>query len=260
MLTLLAILLGLALGSFATVAIHRLPLNQSLLVPRSHCPHCRTPLKWYDNLPLLSFLVLCGRCRVCHHRISWQYPVVETLSALLAVGAARGYPSQPWLLLGGIFVVTNLLVASFIDLRVRLIPDAISFTLIGFGVASAGVNPLLGQTWTERLGASLLGMAAGGGGLYAVAMLGGIVFRTDALGGGDIKLLAGLGSLLGWSGVVGTVLIASSLGAAIGLMLLMLGKIHRKTAIPFGPFLSLGAYLSWLFPDWWRLWAATIGL
>lgn len=255
----LTIPLGLVLGSFTNVCIYRIPRQRSLVTPRSFCPYCQRPIRWFDNIPLISFVLLRGRCRSCRHPIGWRYPIIEALCALCVLGMSLRYPSHLFLWGVGCFLIVTLLALSVIDLQYRIIPDSISYTLLIAGLASALANPLLGQGWGERVAMSLSGGLLGWGGLFMIAVAGTKIFRTEALGGGDIKLLAGLGTLLGWSGVIGTLLLASLSGALTGLLLLGLGKIQRKASIPFGPFLSAGAYLSWMFPDWWRVWVGTMG-
>lgn len=237
-------LLGLIVGSFCNVCIHRIPLGENIVVPRSRCPNCRDLIRAYDNIPLFSFLFLKGQCRSCGHRISWQYPVVELLTGLLfALTVLRfGVTWHTVLLLA---FVTALVIVTFIDLEHQILPDVI--TLPGIAIALAwsvltfflsGPRSPLGFSPPAPLDA-LLGIVVGGGILYLVA-----VVSRGGMGGGDIKLTAMIGALLGWREVLLTIFLGTLSGSVIALLLLASGKKGRKDPIPFGPFLALGGVLA----------------
>jgi leader peptidase (prepilin peptidase) / N-methyltransferase len=235
-LLLVAGLFGAIVGSFLNVVILRLPEKQSLLFPASHCPHCASPLRWYENIPLLSFLCLRGRCGHCRAVISWQYPLVELLTALLA--AAVLYRFQLTFTAVGYFLfAAALLVVVFIDIRHQIIPDLISMPGIVLGLLFAVTSDAL--SWQS----SLIGVLAGGGVLYAVALAYLLWRRIDGMGGGDIKLLAMIGAWLGWQSLPFVILVSSASGAAVGLIAMLWQKKGGRTRIPFGPFLSLAALL-----------------
>jgi leader peptidase (prepilin peptidase)/N-methyltransferase len=230
------IVLGLVLGSFFNVCIHRLPRNESLLWPGSHCPHCRHPLGPRDNIPLVSFLLLKGACRYCHAPIAYRYPLVEMLTALLLVLLGLRF-GLSWALLQSATLSCALLVVSFIDLDQRIIPDEISYPGMAVGFAfSLGLGV---PGWQS----SLTGLLLGGGVLYLLAWGYERATRKEGLGGGDIKLLAMIGAFLGWKGVLVTIFMGSLLGTLAGLLLMLVWKKGRTYAIPFGPFLSLGALI-----------------
>jgi leader peptidase (prepilin peptidase)/N-methyltransferase len=240
--------LGCCLGSFFNVVIYRVPHGKSIVSPGSHCPQCQNPIPAYDNIPLLSFLLLRGRCRFCGARISWRYPMVELLAGVMVLLLFRRYGWQSQFFVELIFS-SALLVIFFIDLDTMLIPDVISLPGIAIGFAASFLTPRL--SWLD----SLTGILLGGGLFYAIA-IGYQWFRgQEGLGGGDIKLLAMIGAFLGWSGVVFTILVSSMTGAVVGLIAMRRSKEGFSTMLPFGPFLALGAicYLFWgeAFLNWY---------
>jgi leader peptidase (prepilin peptidase) / N-methyltransferase len=236
MATAVVFLFGLAIGSFLNVCIHRLPLDMSLVRPRSRCPACKTAIAFYDNIPVISYLILRGRCRHCGARISFRYPLVELTAGLFAVALFLRY-GVAWETVFLYAFVASLLVVTFIDLDHRIIPNVITYpgVVIGF-LGALFLNHLTYQD-------SLLGIFAGAGILVLVA--GGYYLLTKriGMGGGDVKLLAMVGAFLGWPAVFFTVLVGSATGAFAGIAMALLTGKGRRTAIPFGPFLSLGALL-----------------
>jgi len=233
---------GAMIGSFLNVCIVRLPEERSIVRPRSHCPSCGHQIAWYDNLPVVSFVLLRGRCRVCGVRISPLYPTVELLTGALAVAL--------WMRLGttlafaGYFLFAAALVTiTFIDLDHRIIPDVISLPGIVVGLAVSFVSPLV-----TPLGA-LLGVLAGGGVLLGIATGYEMLRGREGMGGGDVKLLAMIGAFLGWQSVFVTLMVASLIGSIIGVGLMIYQRADTKLAIPFGPFLAGGALVSLFFGD-----------
>jgi leader peptidase (prepilin peptidase)/N-methyltransferase len=235
---LVAFFLGASVGSFLNVVIYRLPAGESVVHPRSRCGRCGETIAWYDNLPVLSYLLLRGRCRSCGAAFSVRYPIVELLTAMVAVAL--------YLRLGltlAFFVqfafACALLAITYIDLDHQIIPDRI--TLPGILVGVAGSTVLAGGSPLRALGESLLGMLLGGGLLLGVAWAYERFAGREGMGGGDVKLLAMIGAFLGWQGVLLTLLLASCLGSAVGLVMMIAHRADSKLAIPFGPFLSAGA-------------------
>lgn len=229
-----AFLFGAVLGSFLNVCIHRLPKEESIITPRSRCPACQGPIRPWDNIPLLSFALLQGRCRVCAHPISWRYPLVEALTALLVVltVARFGVTLKSAFLLA---FLCGLVVVSFIDLDHQIIPNVVTLPGIPLGLIGGLLvrePPLLDR---------LIGTLAGAGFLYLVLFYGGVLFGQEAMGEGDLNLIALVGAFLGWKAVVVTILIACLVGSAVGLGLMALKRLGRRQHIPFGPFLALGA-------------------
>jgi leader peptidase (prepilin peptidase)/N-methyltransferase len=230
---------GAMVGSFLNVCIYRLPQGLSIAAPRSFCPGCQTPIRAYDNIPIISFLILGGKCRKCRKSISVRYPLVEALTGGLALGF--------FLKMGLTFsffaytcFAAALVVITFIDLDHRIIPDVISLPgiVIGFLLALPGV--------TIGFWDSLIGIAIGGGSLYLVAVVYELITKREGMGGGDVKLLAMIGAWLGWKAVLFTIFFASLTGSVIGGALMMARKKDGKLAIPFGPFLVFGA-LAYVF-------------
>lgn len=231
-------LLGLCLGSFLNVCILRLPNEQSLIRPPSSCPKCKQPIAWRDNVPVLSWLLLKGRCRGCGTPISIQYPIIEAAVGLLWIGAVLLYGASMQTLEAGV-LGTILVGIAVTDARHFLIPD--EYTLGGL---------VLGLALSLSGGASgfvraVVGAAVGFGLLYAVAKAGHWVFKEEAMGGGDIKMMAMVGSFVGWKGVLLTLLLGALLGSLVFLPL----SFKRKRLVPFGVFLAIGAAVTFVFGD-----------
>ena len=237
---LVAGLFGLVIGSFLNVVIYRLPRHIPLSRGRSGCPHCGALITWWQNIPVLSYLILLGRCRTCRGSISIRYPLVETLTAVIFAAwvAALGVSVQS---AGMVYLCSILLCVIFIDLEFQIIPDWLSLPTIVVGWVWANFTPL-------GLTQSLLGTLVGGGGLYLVALLGDWIFRKESMGGGDIKLAAALGAFLGWHLVVLVFFLSALVGSAVsGLWLLWSSDLRKKRMIPFGPFLAVAAVLAILW-------------
>ncbi len=239
---LFAFLFGAMVGSFLNVCIHRLPKEESIVAPRSRCPACQSPIRPWDNIPLLSFVLLRGRCRACGHAISWRYPLVEALTALLFVLTVARFGVT----LKSTFLLTflcGLVVVSFIDLDHQIIPNAITLPGIPLGLIGGLLvrePPLLDR---------LIGTLAGAGFLYLMLFYGGVLYGQEAMGEGDLNLIALVGAFLGWKAVVVTILVACLVGSVLGLGLMALKRLGRRQHIPFGPFLSLGAVVGLLWGD-----------
>ena len=232
-----AVLLGLAIGSFLNVVIARLPAHRSLWGPRSACPGCGAALAWHDNLPVLSFVALRGRCRACGMRISWQYPLVEVVTALAFAMAWNAFGPGIDALTAAVFS-SALIAITAIDLRHQIIPDVITLP----GVVAGLVANLASQrvSWLE----SLAGIAVGGGLFFVIILASG-----GGMGGGDMKLGAMLGAFLGWKVVLFSLFVAVVLGGALALALLASGKRGRKDPIPFGPFLAAGGAVGFFWGE-----------
>jgi leader peptidase (prepilin peptidase)/N-methyltransferase len=239
--------LGSCLGSFLNVCIYRLPREQSIIRPRSRCPGCARPIAWYDNIPLASFVALRGACRHCRAPIRWRYPIVETLTGVATLALFQRFGMG---LVGLVYLafVAALIAASAIDLEFQIIPDEISLGGLAVGVAVSCLVPALHATDSRlvALGRSALGLLVGGGTLYATGLLGDFLFKKESMGGGDIKLLAMAGSILGWKLVALTFFISPILALIPGLFVLLFKRSH---VIPYGPFLSLGLVIALFFDE-----------
>jgi leader peptidase (prepilin peptidase)/N-methyltransferase len=241
---LLAFLVGLALGSFLNVVITRLPREEPVWTGRSCCPHCRAPIPWQDNLPLLSFFLLGRRCRFCRRPISWRYPGVELAGGLLALALWASFPGSYLLLVYGPFCAM-LLALTGLDLEHRWLPDVITLPGIGLGLAFSLIFPHL--SFGEALAGALLGGALFYGLMWTYEKLTGKM----GMGGGDVKLLALIGAFLGIKSLPFVILVSAVLGSLVGLAAVLIAGNWRQggwrvTAIPYGPFLA-GAALLYLF-------------
>jgi leader peptidase (prepilin peptidase) / N-methyltransferase len=230
----LAFIFGACIGSFLNVCIYRIPAGLSIVHPASRCPQCKSPLPFYDNIPILSYLLLMGKCRKCKASIAIRYPFVEFLGGLFALACVLSFGPTLQGLVVFVFIAT-LMVITFIDLDHRIIPDTISLPGIPFFFLAAFAIPTV--TWR----ASALGIAAGGGSLFAVAWVYQLVTGRQGMGGGDIKLLAMIGAMVGWQGILFTLFAASAIGTVVGILVMILSGKNMKLAIPFGPFLAMGA-------------------
>jgi len=233
----LIFIFGLCIGSFMNVCIYRIPLSKSIVTPRSMCPGCNSLISAYDNLPVISYILLKGKCRNCGIPISFRYPLVETISGLTALSVFMKFGLSAEGLIYFVFI-SALLVMTFIDIDHRIIPDTISLPgiPIGFLLASLVLPSMNYKT-------SLAGILTGGGSLLAVAWIYNLITKKEGMGGGDIKLLAMIGAFTGWKGVLFTIFVASATGTLAGIAVMLKTKKDMKLAVPFGPFLSIGAIL-----------------
>lgn len=236
---------GLIFGSFVNVLVARLPKNQSIVFPGSRCPSCKKTIRWWDNIPLLSYLFLGGKCRHCRKKISIRYPVIEFLTATLFLAARARWGWGPCLWFRDWPFLVLLMTITFIDLEHRIIPDPLSLGGLVLGLATCWLNPELGFV------KSMVGAASGFGIFYTVAWIYWKITGRAGLGGGDIKLLAMIGAFLGFSGVFATIFISSIFGSLIGILwaLATRKKSVMKFSIPFGPFLVVGALYFYLLGD-----------
>ncbi len=235
-------ILGLLIGSFINVCIYRLPKKESIVAPRSYCPSCQHPVRSYDNIPVLSFLLLRGRCRDCHAVISWQYPAVELVHAVGYLLIFNQFGLSIETLVYAIFF-SALLTITVIDLYHQIIPDSISLPGIVIGLLAASTVLSTGPK------DAVIGLLLGGGLFYAIAILSVVLLKKEGMGGGDIKLVAMIGALLGWQKVILVVFLASVIGSIIGIVLIATRLRGRQDPIPFGPFLAMGAIIAVFFGD-----------
>jgi len=234
--------LGAALGSFLNVLIYRLPEEKSIIFPASNCPHCGKPIRFYDNIPVISFILLKGRCRACRGKISFRYPLVELITAVLSLLLFWKFGLTFKYLFSFIFICA-LIVITFIDLDYQIIPDVI--TLPGIPIFFLAALIVMGLRFQD----AFLGFLLGGGCLYVIAFVYELVTKREGMGGGDIKLLAMMGAFLGWQSLLFILLVSSLLGAVVGIAVMMIKGQDMKYAVPFGPFLSLAAVAYIFFGD-----------
>ena len=235
-----AFIFGAVVGSFLNVCIFRLPAHVSIVQPLSQCPHCHHAIRFYDNIPLISFIVLLGKCRDCGGKISWRYPLVELLTALLSLFLFLKFSLTLIFLIFFIFTAV-LIVIAFIDLDHQIIPDVL--TLPGIPVFFLLAIFVVKIPWLE----AFIGLLIGGGVLFAIAFVYELITKREGMGGGDIKLLAMIGGFLGWKSLIFVLLVSSFTGAIVGITAMIIKKQDMKYAVPFGPFLSLAAiaYIFW---------------
>jgi leader peptidase (prepilin peptidase)/N-methyltransferase len=235
-------LFGLCVGSFLNVVIGRLPAGRSIAHPGSSCPRCGNPIAWYDNLPVLSYLLLRARCRACRDPISWRYPVVEILCAVLFAMAYIRFGLT--LQLASALVLVSMLVAiSGIDLDHQIIPDLLSLPGVALGLLLSLAPGAIG--WR----ASTLGVLVGAGVFLVIIAASSLALGQAGMGGGDVKLGAMLGAFLGWKLALLSILISVLVGGPLAGALLATGRKGRRDPIPFGPFLALGGAISLFWGD-----------
>jgi leader peptidase (prepilin peptidase) / N-methyltransferase len=236
----IAFILGSLIGSFLNVCIYRIPRNLSIITPSSRCPGCNIPIRPYDNIPIISYIFLGGKCRECRANISFRYPLVELLNAALYALVLWKF-GLGWHIPVYFIFCSALVVIIFIDLDFQIIPDRITLPGIVIGLIAGSFllpDPFMRY---DLLGfqSSIAGFLIGGGLFYAVAVL-----SRGGMGGGDIKMMAMVGSLMGWKSVLMTTFFGSLTGALVGILLMIFKGKGRKTKIPFGPFLALGALIA----------------
>jgi leader peptidase (prepilin peptidase)/N-methyltransferase len=257
-LLIVAAVFGAVVGSFLNVVILRLPKDEeSISFPGSHCPKCKQPLHWYENIPIISYVALRGKCRSCKVAISWQYPLVELSMAVLSAVLYQRFAFCFEFVFYFVFFAA-LLVIIFIDIHHQIIPDRISLPGILIGFAGSFCNELV--TWQQ----SALGILLGGGVLYAVAYGYHAITHREGLGGGDIKLLAMIGAFLGWQSLLYVVFSSSLVGSVVGIAAMVKQRKGGQTRIPYGPFLALGAIsyllLSRQIIQMWHLYLQASGI
>jgi leader peptidase (prepilin peptidase)/N-methyltransferase len=234
----IVLILGLIIGSFLNVCIYRLPRNLSIVKPASSCPNCGAKIKPWDNIPVLSYILLKGKCRGCGEKISIRYPLVEFLNGIFYLAAYVRFDFG-WHLLFIFIFLSTLIVITFIDIDYQIIPDLITIPGIGIGLLAGTFfipDPFSIDIASIGFKNSILGFLVGGGIFYLIA-----VVSRGGMGGGDIKMMAMIGAFLGWKSVLLTTFIGSLVGSFFGILLMIFKGIGRKTKIAFGPFLAIGA-------------------
>lgn len=226
--------LGAVLGSFANVVILRLPREESLVKPRSHCVACGKTIAWYDLVPIVSWFMRRGRCRWCGAKFSFRYPLVELLTAI-AFAVTFAMDGWSWSLLEHLLFVWPLIVCVFIDIDHMILPDEFTLSGVVIGLAGAALNP--DRAFTD----ALLGVLAGGGFLWFMAWVYFALTGKEGMGGGDIKLLGWIGAVLGIEAVPFTIVVSAVVGSVVGLILTRKDERGLQAAIPYGPYLVLGA-------------------
>jgi leader peptidase (prepilin peptidase) / N-methyltransferase len=253
-----ALLFGLVIGSFLNVCIVRLPSGRSVSKPASHCPRCKEPIRFYDNIPLISFILLRAKCRKCGEPISWRYPFVELINGLFYVWVVLefGFGGEAVLIM---ILCSSLIAITFIDFDHQIIPDIITLPgmLLGLSFAPFYLYPLtdalpfhLGNLlphvslYLTAFLNSLIGLLAGAVPLFAIGWIWEKLRHVEAMGGGDVKLMGMIGSFLGWKGALLTIMLGALTGSVAGILLILLKRHKMEKVIPFGPFLAVGAVMT----------------
>ena len=229
-------LIGAALGSFANVVIYRLPEGLSVVTPRSRCPKCLKNIQWYYNIPIFGWFVLKGKCHFCKAPISWRYPLVELVMAILFV-ITFYFHGFSWLTLEYLIFIFGLVTVTFIDFDHMILPDVFTLSGIVIGLAGALINP------ERQFLDSFLGFFFGGGILWSLAYFYTLIRKEEGMGGGDIKLLGWIGAILGWKAIPFVIISSSLIGSIVGIVVMIKQRQGLKTVIPFGPYLALGSLL-----------------
>lgn len=260
-LTVLAISWGACIGSFLNVCVHRMPRDLSIVKPRSFCPKCGRMIPGYLNIPIISYIMLGAKCAYCKTSIRPRYVLIEAFTSLLFLLIWLKTPLLDWghglhlvkltntLEVPVLWVfVSGLIVGTFIDLEYMIIPDVITFGGMATGLLASFLLPSL-QNETGHVSGlltSLFGLVVGGGSLWLVSKLGSWIFKKDAMGLGDVKLLAAIGAFLGWQAVLFTIMVSSLAGSIVGVILILCKGRHMSSRIPFGPYLAFAATI-WVF-------------
>lgn len=244
MIYLFLFIIGLAIGSFLNVVIYRSINDISVITPSSFCPKCKHPINWYDNIPVISYIILKGRCRHCGNKIDIQYPVVELLSGIITVlfyykwGEINFY----WFLIS-VLISYILIAVSVIDFKIMMLSDLFSYLIALLGIIGAYFNPMFDGDLYRKIASSISGIIAGAGIIYILIVVGKYIYKKDAVGDGDMFLMGALGAVVGVKGVFDIIVMASFFGAIYGVSLIMLKRIDRLSYIAFGPFLALACII-----------------
>jgi len=234
-------LTGLIFGSFFNVCIYRIPSKRSLMFPNSFCPQCKKPIQWYDNIPLLGYALLAGKCRSCGKPIPVRYPLVEALTGILFLLLFLKF-GVSYMFLRGVVLTGFLIVIGFIDFDTQYIYEVTTIPLVLVGLFLSllpGGNP-----WN-----SLLGTVTGAGILYVIGMISIVLFKKEGMGGGDVYLAGAIGAFLGWKGAIAMLFLSFIVGAVVSVVLIGLKILNRKSMIPFGPYIAASALAVFFFGD-----------
>ncbi len=245
----MAVIFGASIGSFLNVVIYRIPTGLSILHPPSRCPNCLKRLKPFDNIPIIGWFLIKGKCRYCHNKVSWRYPLIESLTAFAFWFAASSFISQPLILIIGSCIFLSYLIAlSAIDIDTMTLPNPLTQSGlvlgIAFSMAASDQTNLLNQLIT-----SILGAVSGIWLVDLVRMVGSWLLQKEAMGAGDAKLAAMIGAWLGWQELLLTILVASILGSLVGEFIIKLKNSGKSQPLPFGPFLAIAATFSLFYGD-----------
>lgn len=241
--------IGACIGSFLNVVIYRNIKEISIIYPPSFCPVCKTSIKWYDNIPILSYIILGGRCRQCRSEISISYPIIEVLTGFITlVFYLKWWYIKPLWFVSSCLVSYILIIVSVIDIKTMMLSDIFSYLLSFIGITSSFFNPMFNGSISERFLSSIYGIIIGASFMYILLTIGKIIYKKDAVGEGDVFLIGGIGSLVGGYGIFDIVLLSSFIGSMFSFFMIIQKKVSRHSAIPFGPFLAIGCVIKIFHP------------
>lgn len=240
---------GLSIGSFLNVVIYRTIKEISIISPPSFCPVCKNPIKWYDNIPVISYILLKGKCRRCSSEIPITYPLIELLTGLITVLLyLKWWKINIWWCIGSCMISYLLIVISVIDIKTMMLSDLFSYILAGLGVIFSAVNPMFVGNAYERILSSISGIIAGASFMYILLVIGKAIYKKDTVGEGDVFLLGAIGGVVGTKGIFDVIVISSLFGSVYGLSMIMFSKLSRHSYIPFGPFLASACLIKIYIP------------
>lgn len=248
----LIFVIGACVGSFLNVCIHRMPKDESVVSPGSHCPHCQKPVPWYFNMPLVSYCLLGGKCRFCKSKIAFRYFLVELLTAVTWLGLWKYYGPSPWSA-AGIVLFSILIAVTMTDFETGLIPDQLSFTGMILGLSLSTISPALHHEsiWYYGLLKSFVGLLAGGLILIVVGTVGNWIYKKESMGGGDVKLLAMIGAFTGWPGALTVFAVSPVLSLPFALYMRL---VKKEETIAFGPFIAMAGAVYFIFGEAFLNW------
>ncbi|MCX7905902.1 MAG: prepilin peptidase [Elusimicrobiales bacterium] len=246
---LLIFFIGTCIGSFLNVVIYRSIKGISIISPPSFCPFCKTPIKWYDNIPVFSYIFLGGKCRVCLSSIPIKYLIVELISGILTlIFYIKWWHLNYWWFFGSILIIYLLVIISVIDIEIMMLSDLFSYLLALLGLIFSFSNPMFEGVFHKKLLSSFLGIFLGAGFMYLLMVLAKFIYKKEAVGEGDVFLMGGIGSIVGYSGIFDIIFISSFLGTIYGVYLIILKRASKHSAIPFGPFLAIACTIKIFHP------------
>jgi leader peptidase (prepilin peptidase)/N-methyltransferase len=236
-------IIGSCVGSFLNVVIYRTEKEISIINPPSFCPNCKKKLEWYDNIPILSYIILGGRCRNCLAKIDIQYPVVEFLSGVLTLIFYIKWKNNFVWFISSSLILYLLIIVSVVDFKTMMLSDLFSYLIALIGIVSSFSNPLFEGEIISRLKQSTLGIITGAGVISFLMLAGKMIYKKEAVGEGDIFLMGAIGSFVGSKGVIDVLILSSFLGGVYGVILILLKKLTRYSHIPFGPFIAISSII-----------------
>jgi len=236
-------IIGISIGSFLNVVIYRTEKEISIINPPSFCPKCGKKIEWYDNIPIISYIILGGKCRNCFSKIDIQYPIVEFISGILTLLFYLKWKDNILWFFSSALILYLLIIISVVDFKTMMLSDLFSYILSFIGIISSYLNPIFEGNIYQRIKQSITGIITGAGIIYFLMFIGKKIYKKDAVGEGDIFLMGAIGSFVGPKGIIDVLIISSLLGSLYGISLILFKKLNKSSYIPFGPFLALSSLI-----------------